>query len=348
MQLGFCKTCGHIYNYAFNPDDVNYAQNYDNSLHFSPRFQEYAKSLATRLIESHKLYNKDIIEIGCGSGDFLSLLCELGGNRGVGFDPSTALDRNPSVDKNGVTFINDFYSERYANYKADLICCRHVLEHMQYPRELLLTVRRSVGNRSDTIVFFEVPNSMFTLEDLGIWDLIYEHPSYFSTTSLGHAFISCGFMVENISEEYDDQFIGIEATPNNKLANPPNSKSDSLKSLVQHVNAFEERYKNKLEKWKSRFDQISRAGQRAVVWGAGSKGVTFLNALQLQDRIEFVIDISPEKQGRYVSGTGQKIVPPNYLHEYRPDIVIVMNPIYQHEIHQIIKSLNPTPTIIVA
>lgn len=183
IWLGFCGSCGHIYNYAFDPDKLDYTQNYENSLHFSPRFQEYARSLANRLIERHNLYDKDIIEIGCGSGDFLKLMCEMGGNRGVGFDPSSAPNWSPNTDNAVVTFIQDFYSERYASYKADLICCRHVLEHIQFPRDFLSDVRQAIDESLNTLVFFEVPNVLFTLKDLSIWDLIYENCSYFSAVS---------------------------------------------------------------------------------------------------------------------------------------------------------------------
>jgi hypothetical protein len=115
MRLGFCQVCGHIYNFAFDPDKLDYTQDYENSLHHSPRFQIYARSLAARLIERHNLYNKEIIDIGCGGGDFLRLLCDLGGNRGVGFEPSSAPDRFSDTNDNQITFIKDFYSEHYSN-----------------------------------------------------------------------------------------------------------------------------------------------------------------------------------------------------------------------------------------
>jgi len=76
-------------------------------------------------------------------------------------------------------------------------------------------------------------------------------------------------------------------------------------------------------------EQIKGKGQRAVVWGAGSKGVTFLNVLNIQDQIEYVVDINLRKQGMYIAGTGQQIVPPEFLRNYQPDVVIVMNLIYK-------------------
>ena len=97
IRLGFCNNCTHVYNYAFDPDLMDYTLEYENSLQFSPRFQEYATQLAADLVKRHQLYNKDIIEIGCGDGDFLALLCELGNNRGLGFDPSHV----PDLDSTG-------------------------------------------------------------------------------------------------------------------------------------------------------------------------------------------------------------------------------------------------------
>jgi FlaA1/EpsC-like NDP-sugar epimerase len=91
-----------------------------------------------------------------------------------------------------------------------------------------------------------------------------------------------------------------------------------------------------------------RTGQRAVVWGAGSKGVTFLNALQARDPIGHVVDINPRKQGMYVAGTGQQIVAPEFLKEARPDVVIVMNPVYEDEIRRWVGELGLTPDLICA
>jgi hypothetical protein len=69
-----------------------------------------------------------------------------------------------------------------------------------------------------------------------------------------------------------------------------------------------------------------------VVWGSGSKGVAFLTALDLDKEIEYVVDINPYRQGKFMAGTGQQIVGPSFLAEYKPDVAIAMNPIYESEI----------------
>ena len=50
--------------------------------------------------------------------------------------------------------------------------------------------------------------------------------------------------------------------------------------------------------------------------------------------VEHVVDINSRKQGTFLPGTGQQIVSPDTLIDYRPDVVIVMNPIYQEEVRR--------------
>ncbi len=343
IRLGFCRDCGHIFNLAFKPELMEYSQAYENSLHFSPRFQSYAEALARQLVDRYDLHNKNVLEIGCGQGDFLKLLGELGGNRGVGFDPSYVPDSDAEAALEQITFIQDFYSERYADYQADLICSRHVLEHIQFPRDFLNSVRRSIGHRLKTVVFFEVPNVLFTLRDMGIWDLIYEHYSYFSPCSLARLFTSCGFEVHYLAETYEGQFLTIEALPREDLAGSTSPSENSLPEMAALVTAFADKYRRKVEHWRHQLAQMTQAGQRVVVWGSGSKGVTFLNVLKTQDQIEYVVDINPRKQGMYTAGVGQQIVTPGFLQDYQPDVVIIMNPVYQAEIRQMANSLSLNP-----
>ena len=346
LRLGFCQRCGHIFNLAFDPELITYTETYENSLHFSPRFQSYAESLAKRLIKQYDLYWVDIIEIGSGQGDFLRLLCQLGGNRGVGFDPSYVPEQDEKLAQEDVTIIRDFYSERFADYEADLVCSRHVLEHIQFPRKFLATVRRSIGDRLHSLVFFEVPNVMFTLRDLGIWDLIYEHCSFFSRNSLAYLFNTQGFDVINLTEVYEKQFLCIESLPREGLQGFKVENDYGLEQMNSHVATFAEKYREMVSFWQKKLEHFSAGGQRVVLWGGGSKGVTFLNTLRVQEQIEYVVDINPRKHGKYVAGTGQKIVPPEHLQDYQPDVVIVVNPIYYNEIKQNLNRLGVTAQLL--
>jgi hypothetical protein len=59
--------------------------------------------------------------------------------------------------------------------------------------------------------------------------------------------------------------------------------------------------------------------------------VSFLTNVS-SDAVEYAVDINPTKHGMFMAGTGQQIVGPEFLRDYRPDLIIAMNPIYVGEI----------------
>jgi hypothetical protein len=363
IHLTYLPACGHTYNPAFDPSLMEYTQEYENSLHFSPRFQEYATALAEGLVEKYDLRDKDIVEIGAGKGDFLIMLCAMAGNRGWGYDPSYVPE--PGYVAPNVTFVQDFYTEKYLDQKADLIVCRHVLEHIPDPDAFIAQVRRAVGRReSPPVIFFEVPNALWTLQRGGIWDVIYEHCSYFSPASLAHLFRRHGFEVLAVNEVFGGQFLTIEARPvaDDRQRTTDRGQKDSVvrgpSSVVPHdtelaalaadARAFAAGYRAKRDAWRATLRDLAAAGKRGVIWGAGSKGVTFLNVLQAGGEIAAVVDINPRKQGKYVAGTGQQIVPPARLADLRPNFVILMNPNYREEIGGMLAEVEVSAEILVA
>jgi len=334
--LKFCTYCGHIFNSAFNPNHMNYNNDYENALHFSPRFQKYNKVLIKYLIKTYNLNNKNIIDIGCGKGHFLTLLCKQGNNRGIGFDPSCSNKQTKNSTKQ-VTFVKDFYSEKFSNCKTDFICCRQVLEHIQHPHELLAIIHNAIINKKNTAVFFEVPNTKFMLKNLSIWDLIYEHYSYFSKSSFHYLFTSSGYQVCNLTETFGNQYLCIEAKPTKKKIKINYEKE--IEQISRDIEVFAEKYQTKVKTWQQNLKKIKQSNKKVVVWGAGTKGIMFLNILKVKKQIKYVVDINPHKQGKWIAGTGQRVVAPEFLKEYKPDIIIVMNKIYKNEIKQITKDL---------
>lgn len=332
IALGFCEECGFISNLAYDAKLQEYSTRYEETQGFSSTFTSFQKSLAQRLVDQYDLHKRTIIEIGCGKGEFLSLLCEIGENRGIGFDPAYVPERNLSPAKDRMTFVQDFYGEKYAHYQADFVCCKMTLEHISGVADFMKTVRRSIGNRRDTIIFFQIPEVRRILREQAFWDIYYEHCSYFSMGSLARVFRHTGFDVIDLGTEYDDQYLMIEARPGTGGGTASLNQENDLDELKHDVEAFTENIRGTLEKWQKRLDEIRQAGRRAVIWGGGSKGVAFLTKLGVKDEIPYAVDINPYKHGTFMAGTGQEIVGPEFLKKYKPDLVVVMNPIYCDEI----------------
>src|SRR5687767_9242862 len=95
IRLGVCATCAHAYNTTFDHRLTEYSGRYESTQSYSETFNRFHERLATDMIDRFGLRDKDVIEIGCGNGEFLAMLCELGGNSGVGFDPAFQPGRVP-------------------------------------------------------------------------------------------------------------------------------------------------------------------------------------------------------------------------------------------------------------
>ena len=162
------------------------------ALSSSPTFLKYRANLVRYLHDSYDLNGKSIVEIGCGAGHFLKALCETGKSFGIGYDPSLPED---VLSDERVRFIRDYYSEAHAPKEIDLICCRHVLEHMAQPLEFLSRLRSGLARQRNVTLYFEVPNAEFVFAGMGLWDIIYPHVSYFSLRSFQTLFMRAGFAV---------------------------------------------------------------------------------------------------------------------------------------------------------
>jgi Methyltransferase domain/C-methyltransferase C-terminal domain len=287
-----------------------------------------------------------VVEIGCGKGEFLTILCEMGDNEGIGFDPAFVKERNPANAGAKIEFVQDFYSEKYSHIQADFFCCKMTLEHIADTAQFVRTVRRAVGDRADTTVFFQVPDLIRVLKDFAFWDIYYEHCSYFSAGSLSRVFREAGFEVLETWTDYDDQYLMISARPAVEILPPSPVEAECPAVVAGAIQTFLGQYTERMAYWQRQIQELRTEGRRAVVWGSGSKGVAFLTGLNMSDAIEYVVDINPYRQGKFMAGTGQQIVSPEFLQDYKPDIAIAMNPVYKSEIRQDLHRMGLATTLL--
>jgi SAM-dependent methyltransferase len=334
IALVSCPRCGLLGNAAFDPDLVRYSPAYENSLHFSATFGTYADQLARRLVDTFALHGKRILEIGAGSGDFLAALCELGGNEGRGVDPSYTPGRADGVAISGDRF------EASGDFTADLVVCRHVLEHVPRPGDLLRAVRERVHAPAEDdryAVYIEVPDADHMLTAGAVWDLIYEHPSFFSVRTLSDLLRREGFDPIRSGTSFHGQYAWVEAVPATRGEVPTWPAGPDLERLRASTAAFARTFTSKRERWRRWLHAAPADG--VALWGAGSKGVTFLNVVDPDREIGAVVDINPRKHGSHVAGTGHEVVGPEDLAELRPRHVLLMNGAYEQEVRRTLDRL---------
>jgi hypothetical protein len=346
IRLAFCEDCGFIQNVLFNENRIDFSLPYEEARGLSPRFNQFADDLAVRLVNAYDLHNKDILEIGSGRGEFLTSLCRLGPNRGIGIDPIAIGEHVMPDVADRMRVISDFYSEEYLELAADFIACRHTLEHIAPVHEFVELVRRAVGQRRDTVVFFEVPDTARVLRELAFWDIYYEHCSYFSLGSLARLFRSSGFDVFDLRSGFDHQYLEIDCVAANGGEGPFWDGEDDLTDLRSLVRYFRDNQASKVKEWSNSLWKSRGGNGKVVLWGSGSKAISFLTTLGVRDELEFVVDINPATHGKFLPGTGHEIVSPEFLSEYQPDTVIAMNPAYRNEIRQNLDRLGVTAELV--
>jgi len=322
VSLYKCKDCGFVFNTSFNPKKIEYSSRYDNAQENSPYFSRYLERLAKMLTKKYDLKNKNVLEIGCGKGYFLKPLYDQGIKSIKGFDPSY-INFNPLIDK---LVIKQYFNIKNIKRKIDFIVCRHTLEHIPNPKEFIFSVTKCL--KSKGTMYFEFPDLKWIIKNKTFFDFFYEHCNYFSRSSILALFGQFGF--KNIRFHYGlkGQYFRLEIShfPKRKY----NFQPINLIQLPQEINKTIEAYKKLIDKLGN-----------FVIWGAGAKGVTLLNRLNInRHKCQYVIDINPNKQNRFIPITGQKIVSPKIFEKEKIDSVIIINPVYEKEIKKLSAEYN--------
>jgi SAM-dependent methyltransferase len=346
LELAYCGGCGFVFNRVFDETTMAYSTNFEESQHFSGTFNNFARKLAREIAQKCALEGKHILEIGSGKGEFLRELCELANATGTGIDPGYRPDAGRNVGDDRIQFIVDSFGPAYESLTADAILCRHTLEHISNVSEFVAAIRLMCGARKDVVTVFETPDVKRVLQEGAFWDIYYEHCSYFSPGTHARLFRQEGFDVTDLTLAYDDQYIIQYASPVEGIAPARLDLERDLDEMHELAEQFPARVQAVKDHWREKVRSAWGSGRRVVLWGGGSKGVSFLTTLGLEQEVAAAVDINPYKQGKFIPGTGHPVIAPAALVDQAPDMVIVMNPIYVDEVAKSLSTLDLYPEIV--
>lgn len=293
---------GIVFNAAFRPELLEYDADYQNEQAHSPRFQHHLDDVAA-LIQTY-LGRQHLIEVGCGKGFFLELLLRHGVDV-TGFDPAYEGD-NPRVRR-------EYFRPGLIGQASGLIL-RHVLEHVPRPVDFLFHLQ--TANAGQGKIYIEVPCLDWICTRNAWFDIFYEHVNYFRLSDFRRMFGSidaCGHL-------FGGQYLYVVAD----LASLRRSACDPSDS-VRFPASFTQQIAT----------PITSATGRSAIWGGASKGVIFsLLKQRLGQRVDWVIDVNPAKQGKYLPATGLRVCSPDEVLPHLPDgsAIYVMNSNYLDEI----------------
>jgi hypothetical protein len=340
LRLTQCCTCGFIFNADFDSRLVEYSGRIEETQAYSPHFVRYARSLAGEWVERYDLRRRTVLEVGCGKAEFLSMMCDIGDNKGIGYDPAVHQDRVDGESAARLTLLPEMFGDEHRALDADALVCRHTLEHIPFVHEFLAMLHRwAAARRESPVVLFEVPDMERVLDEVAFWDIYYEHCSYFTDHTLRVSFERAGFEVLDIRRVYDDQYLVLEARPRAHGAPEAGPPPQRVADEVARAARFVERYRSITSVCRANLQHLVDAGNQVVLWGAGAKAVSFLTNLDVGDLVEYTVDVNPNKHGRFLVGTGHRVVAPEQLPTHSSLALIVMNPVYVPEITQTVDAL---------
>ncbi len=333
IELACCTACGHVWNRAFEPERLAYAPGYENSLHGSPTFVAWAESRARALVQHHRLSGARAVDVGGGRGEFAALLVAAGAGRALVVDPSAPTE-GPSPSSSAVHVERRLFAPSDVDPETRLLLTRHVVEHIDRPTTFV-TALAAAARHQGAGLYIEVPNALFTLRDLGLWDLIYEHCGYYTPSSLRTLCQRAGLSEVSLTEDFHGQFLAAEAPPRAE----PNSAGDlpDAAEVSRMAQRFGVAANDLILRWGEWLER--QRGRRVALWGVGAKGATFLGRVPGGESIVCGADVNPRKHGRFVAGTGHPIVAPTELRALGVEVLIVLNPAYVGEVSRSVRDL---------
>jgi hypothetical protein len=337
MRLGYCRECAYVRNLAFDPRIMVYDTTMDTNLHHSAAFRSFSTELVTGLVERHALKGKQILDIGCGQGEFLRELCEHAGATGNGYDAMYAGSVGP--DPSGATF-HSARAPMDALPEFDFVTSRHWFEHEVDPFGFLMALRDRAGDR-EVSGYIEVPDAAYDLATAG-WEVIYPHVSYFDASALAAIASRAGWHVTAEGTWFGGMFRYLEFST--VPSGCSRSRTADRDRQIGAVEGFRDRQRAELRGWRGVVGELNRP----VLWGAGSRGVQFLTQVDPSHRLAGVVDVNPRKWGRYLPVTGHRVDSPESLRGLRPEAVIITNPSYAGEIAAALADLGVQAQILTA
>ena len=317
ISLCHCKACGLV---QLDCEPVFYYKDVIRAGGLSTTMDKLRRSQYDEFISLCNLNNQKILELGCGGGEFLGILKDYP-VKAYGVEHSEKLVQKAL--ENGLNVDRDFPESEnhiFKNTPFKAFTSFNFLEHQPKP----LTYLRAIYNNLEEEAYglITVPSFEYIVEQESFYEIIPDHIAYYSMDSLKTLLANAGFDVLKEERVNRDTLAVIVAKKR---------KPDVSAIVRQKEDIKKETYKL-IETYKNNNKKIA-------IWGASHQGFTLCATLDLKDKIEFIIDSAPFKQGLYAPASHIKIISP--LDATKTDIsaILIVAPGYTKEIAGNIKQV---------
>lgn len=314
LEVCQCSGCGLV---QLSNDPVPYYREVIRASAFSKEMRDFRMKQFGSFAQKYCLKRKKVIEIGCGRGEYLSLMQQFG-VEAYGLEHSE--ESVMQCVKNGLRVSKGFIesgTNRLSYAPFDAFYILNFLEHLPDPNSTLRGIYNNLTD--DAVGLVEVPNYDMILRKKLFSEFISDHLFYFTKETLNTTLSLNGFEIIESEEVWYDYIISAVVKKRGKLD-------------LSHFYKYEVQVKNEIEEYIGRFKD-----KKVAIWGAGHQAFAIISLINLADKIKYVVDSAAFKQGKYTPATHIPIVSAEALDSDPVDAVIVMAAGYSDEVAQIIR-----------
>ncbi|HVN84168.1 MAG TPA: class I SAM-dependent methyltransferase [Candidatus Binatia bacterium] len=336
LDLAFCDRCGLVQITETVAPEILFRE-YVYFSSFSDAMLKHAQVLTERLITlQHLNESRRVVEIASNDGYLLQFYHQ----RGIpvlGIEPA----RNVAAvarERRGIPTLSEFFSPAVARQvRADggpaaVIHAHNVLAHVADLNGVVAGVAALLGD--DGVALIEVPYVKDLIDHCEFDTIYHEHLCYFSLTALDRLFLRHGLIVHDVERvPIHGGSLRLFVT---LAAGTANDRGTAVQRLLSEESAwgvdtlaFYESFAERVRRLKTDLctllGTLKAQGHRLAAYGASAKGSTLLNYFGLgRETLDFVVDRSTYKQGRYTPGTHLPISAPARLLEEMPAYVLLL------------------------
>jgi len=332
LELYFCPQCALAQIGETVPPERLF-RDYTYASSVSDTMVEHARTLVEALIERYDLgATSRVIEIASNDG-YLLQFYKARGIPVLGIEPAANIAQ--LAIKKGISTLIEFFDEGLARRLAaggqfaDVIHAHNVFAHVPDPNTFVGGIKQVL--KPDGVAVIEAPYVRDLINKLEFDTIYHEHFSYYSVSSVEALCRRHGLMIRDVEllpihggslRLFVTHEGGqVSAHVAELLAK---EKAEGLLTFGYYRD-FADRVARLKQQLLALLQRLQNAGHRIAAYGASAKGSTLMNAFGIDRRlIEFVVDRSQLKQGRFTPGNHLPILPPEALLKRRPDYVLLL------------------------